>query len=206
MERTDLKEKKELELTNVIAKGLEKMDCEYAEKEAERLLHELLNSGCIQISAPKEDFMMHCLRIDALNSYNSGESIKPGNIFLNIRKLINTIPNIIGFGVSATYDITILKVCSVLNLWINMRNIMTVKINKEQAIVIIALWKNCNYEHKIELVNGHICTNNLMQVLGEDNISWKKYNLIIDQLVQIHCIELEEGIIWLREWISKKYI
>ena len=103
-------------------------------------------------------------------------------------------------------DNLVITICGALSLWLKLKDIATINISKEQAFVIVALWKNCNSNHKILLSDGLIAANNLFNQYGEPEITSLKYNMIIDSLVEIECIELTEEIIWLREWISKNYI
>lgn len=66
--------------------------------------------------------MMHMLTMDMLNNYRKGESIKPGNILLNFKKLMDSLPEITAAVVSVFYDIPILKVCAALSVWKSLRN------------------------------------------------------------------------------------
>ena len=75
-----------------------------------------------------------------------------------------------------------------------------------QIFVIVALWRNCNSAHRISLDNGFAATEKLLEQYGEPEMTYLKYNIVIDSLVKMQCIELTEEVIWLREWISQKYI
>ena len=171
-----------------------------------RIYNELVKSQFITITPPEECLLLHCLSLDSLKNYNEGQSIKPGNILLNIKKLVESIPEIVSIGAGMVCDNHIITVCGALSLWLKLRDIATINISKDQAFVIVALWKNCNYKHRISLDDGFIATNNLFNQYGESEISSIKYNMIIDSLLKIECIEITEEIIWLREWISKDYI
>lgn len=160
----------------------------------------LVKSGFISISPPLEEPpMMQFLTMDSLRNYKNGRSIKPGNILLNIRKLIESIPEVISIGAGMVCDNHIVTVCGALSLWLKLRDIATINISKEQAFVVVALWRNCNPNHEISLDDGYIATNNLFKQYGEPEITNLKYNMIIDSLVKMECIELTEEIIWPRE-------
>ena len=103
-------------------------------------------------------------------------------------------------------DNLVITVCGAFSLWLKLRDIATVSITREQAFTIVALWKSCNSAHKISLDDGFIATNVLLKQYGESEITNLKYNIVIDSLIKMQCIELTEGIIWLREWISRSYI
>lgn len=168
----------------------------------------LTKMGFVTICPPKEEaFRMSFLTIDSLKNYNSGKSIKPGNIRLNIRNLIESIPELVSLGVGMVSESPIIVVCGALSLCRKLIDNASLNISKEQAYVIVALWKSCNNnEHKILLNDGFIATNKILNEYGESKMTYKKYNILIDSLVKMKCIELSENTIHLKERISKKYI
>ena len=171
------------------------------------IYNNLVKYGFVSITPPLEEpVIMHCLTFDSLKNYRDGNSIKPGNILLNIKNLIEAIPEMTSIGAGMVCENPLIIVCGAFSLWLKLRDIATLKISQEQAFVIIALWKNCDMSHKISLNNGFDATNNLLKQYGESDITYLKYNYIIDSLVKMKCIEITEGTIWLREWISQEYI
>lgn len=205
-QRTDLQDNVIQQLKTVIAENLSDILIN-ENRDVSLIYNNLVRSRFISISPPLEKPpMMQFLTMDSLRNYKEGSSIKAGNILLNIRKLIEAIPEVVSIGTSMVCDSYIVTVCGALSLWLKLRDIATINISKEQAFVIVALWRNCDSSHTISLDNGFIATNNLFDQYGEPEITNLKYNMIVDSLVKIECIELTEGIIWLREWISKNYI
>ena len=167
----------------------------------------LLQTRFISITPPLEKpLTMQLLTLDSLRDYKNGSSIKPGNIVLNIKELIEAIPEVVSIGAGMVCDNLVITVCGAFSLWLKLRYIATVSITREQAFTIVALWKSCNSAHKISLDDGFIATNVLLKQYGESEITNLKYNIVIDSLIKMQCIELTEGIIWLREWISRSYI
>ena len=167
----------------------------------------LLQTRFISITSPLEEPpTMQFLTLDSLRDYKNGSSIKPGNLVLNIKELIEAIPEVVSIGAGMVCDNLVITVCGALSLWLKLRDIATVSITREQAFTIVALWKSCNAAHKISLDDGFIATNVLLKQYGESEITNLKYNIVIDSLIKMQCIELTEGIIWLREWISRSYI
>lgn len=205
-QRTDLQDNVTQQLKTAIAETLSDV-LSNENSDVSLIYNDLVRSRFISISPPLEEPpRMQLLTMDSLRNYKNGRSIKPGNILLNIRKLIETIPEVISIGAGMVCDNHIVTVCGALSLWLKLRDIATINISKEQAFVIVALWRSCNPNHEISLDDGYIATNNLFKQYGEPGITNLKYNMIIDSLVKIECIELTEEIIWLREWISKDYI
>lgn len=198
--RYDLQKSKEAELIKIIDATTNKSPLNT------NLLYEEFKKNYINITPPEEEPpMMQFLTIDSLRNYKSGQSFKAGNIILNIKKLINSLPAIVAASVSISYEIPILKVCAALALWKELRDIFTVEITREQAIVLVALWNNCDNTHHINISDGFVAANTLYKNLDDCTMNQTIYNRIIDQLTILQCIELTDENIWLREWISKKY-
>lgn len=205
-QRTDLQDNVTQQLKTVIMENLSNI-CISKDDDVSLIYNNLVKSGFISILPPLEEPpMMQFLTMDSLRNYKDGSSIKPGNILLNIRKLIEAIPEVVSIGAGMVCDNLVVTICGALSLWLKLRDIATINISKEQAFVIVALWRNCDSNHKISLDDGFVASNNLLGQYGEPEITSLKYNMIIDSLVKIECIELTEENIWLREWISKKYI
>lgn len=204
--RNDLQNNAIQQLKTVIAENLSEFLTNEA-VDSSLIYNDLVKCSFISITPPLEDPpMMQLLTIDSLRNYRDGSSIKPGNILLNIRKLIEAIPDVVSIGAGMVCDNLIVTVCGAFSLWLKLRDIATVSISKEQAFTIVALWRGCNPAHKISLDDGLVATNTLLKQYGEPEMTKLKYNIVIDSLEEMQCIELTEGIIWLREWISKKYI
>lgn len=205
--RTDLKQKVETQLKQEIQKHILCANENIAD--CNTIYNELTQQGFIEITSPeeqKERQLMQMLTLSSLKNFNGGNSIKPGNIILNIKTLIDAIPSVIEMTVSIALDIPILKICAALNIWKTVKKIFNVDISKDEAFVIVALWKNCDNRHRILLENGYHATNVLYERYGEPTITEIKYQQIVDSLENLKCIELDNSEIWLREWISKKYI
>lgn len=111
--RTDLQKNVETEIKEKLI-GYKN---EFRDYDVSELYQELKETGFIQISAPQEEPpKMMMLTIDSLKNYNQGSSIKPGNIRLNIKKLIDAVPGIIEIVVGVNAEMPILLVCAALNL------------------------------------------------------------------------------------------
>ena len=203
--RNDLLEIKKAEIisiierTNISLRGEEKIS-------SRDIMQSLLKSGGLLITPPQQDPpMMHMLMIDSLSNYNKGESIKPGNVKLNIRHLIESLPNLTADTVEIAMDIPILKVCAALNIWKVLRDIITVEITKEQAIVVVALWDNSNQQQRITLEKGFECFKSLYKNIETSDCTWEQYIKLISDLEKIGCLELDSNGIWLRECVIKRY-
>ncbi len=202
--RNDLLENKKTEIVSII----EITNNLLGEKDvsSENIMQYFLGSGGLLITPPQQEpVLMHMLTMDSLKNYNKGESIKPGNIKLNIRRLIEHLPDITAATVEIATDIPILKVCAALNIWKMLRDISTVEITKEQAITIIALWENCNQQQRITLEKGFECVKSLYEQIEKYEYTWERYIELINDLEKIDSLKLDNNGIWLCEWVSKKY-
>lgn len=202
--RNDLLENKKTEIISII-EGTNNL-LEERDISSKDIMKYFLESGGLLITPPQQEpVLMHMLTMDSLNNYNKGESIKPGNIKLNIRRLVGHLVGITEATVGIAMDIPILKVCAALNIWKMLRDISTVEITKEQAITIIALWENCNQQQRITLDKGFECVKSLYEQIKKDEYTWERYIELINDLEKIDSLELDDNGIWLREWVSKKY-
>lgn len=203
MDRNDLLENKKAEIVSVIERTNTSLRAKNIS--SKDILQDFLNSGGLLITPPQQEPpMMHMLTIDSLNNYNKGKSIKPGNIKLNIRQLIESLPDLTAATVEIATDIPILKACAALNIFKMLKNITTVEITKEQAIAIIALWNNCN-QQRITLEKGFECFKTLYKNIETSECTWEQYIKLISDLEKIGSIKTDNNGIWLCEWISNRY-
>ena len=202
--RNDLLEIKQAEILSIIERtSISLWEEDISSKD---ILQSFFKSGGLVITPPQQEPpMMRMLVVDSLNNYNKGESIKPGNIKLNICHLIESLPDLTEAAVGIAMDIPILKVCAALNIWKMLRAVTTVEITKEQAIVVVALWDNCNQQQRITLEKGFECFRSLYENIETSNCTWERYIKLISDLEKIGSLELDSNGIWLREWISKRY-
>lgn len=202
--RNDLLEIKQAEILSIIERtSILLWEEDISSKD---ILQSFLKSGGLVITPPQQEPpMMQMLVVDSLHNYNKGESIKPGNIRLNIRHLIESLPDLTKDAVDIARSIPILKVCAALNIWKMLRAVTTVEITKEQAIVVVALWDNCNQQQRITLEKGFECFRSLYKNIETSNCTWEQYIKLISDLEKIGSLELDNNGIWLCEWVSRRY-
>ena len=202
--RNDLLEIKQAEILSIIERtSISLWEEDISSKD---ILQSFFKNGGLVITPPQQEPpMMRMLVVDSLNNYNKGESIKPGNIKLNIGHLIESFPDLTEAAVGIAMDIPILKVCAALNIWKMLRAVTTVEITKEQAIVVVALWDNCNQQQRITLEKGFECFRSLYESIETSNCTWERYIKLISDLEKIGSLELDSNGILLREWVSKRY-
>lgn len=203
--RNDLLENKKTEIASIIERTTYDLLGEN-DINSQDIIRYFAESGGLLITAPQQEpILMHMLTVDSLRNFNKGESIKPGNIKLNIRRLIEHLPDITVATVEIATDIPILKVCAALNIWKMLRDVATVEINREQAITIIALWENCNQQQRITLEQGFDCVKSLYRQIEETECTWEQYIKTINDLEKIDSLKLDSEGMRLCEGVSKRY-
>ncbi|WP_455648921.1 hypothetical protein [Enterocloster citroniae] len=167
--------------------------------------HAMFDSCIIMTPPEQEPPVMHMLVMSSLSDYKRGTSIKPGNIKINMKKLIDTLPESVEAGVALAMDIPILKVCAALHIWKMIRNVMSVEITKEQAVVIMSLWKNADERHIISLEKGWDCANRMCRQTSNKEFTQERYTTILEELERMDSIKVNEDGIWLCEWVAQRY-
>ena len=127
-------------------------------------------------------------------------SRKPGNIYLNWRKLIDAVPDVtiaaIGGTTSPTWMLPLVGLYIWNKLWRNAEE----DLSEAEATIIYVLWKNRDNQNKISENDGFVRTNEHRKEMSLHALSRKEFDVAINHLLRIECIEIKEGIIWLREW------
>ncbi len=132
-------------------------------------------------------------------------SSKPGNIWLNWRKLLidgsESILTIVG-AVAVPWLIPLAG----LIVWNKVWSLSSIKIDERHAAVIWTMWKNRHEENCIkndkvlDLVNKDLSKYNRPMMNG------KELKDILKDLEEMECIEgTEENRWWLREWVKTTY-
>lgn len=182
-----------------------KISLQEEETDSQNIMDSFLENGEICITPPQQTLpIMRMLTIDSINNYK-GESVKPGNIKLNIRHVIEHLSDIIENTFELATDIPILKVCAVLNICKMLKNITTIETTKEQALAIIALWENCNQQQHITLEKGFNCFKAFYERIEESDGTWEQYIRIITELEKIGCLRWDTEGLWLCESLNITY-
>ena len=164
-----------------------------------------------RVAPPEEgesEFTIGWITIDSIHSEPKANSRKPGNILLNWPKLIDIVPDIslAGLG-AATLPIApaIAAVLAGLYVWNKVWRGSIEEFSDVEAITILALWQNRDARNEIVESEGMKKTNELRETYALPSLSSTQFARAIDRLVAIDCIEVKNGVVWLREWIRVKY-
>ena len=202
MYREDLKLNAEKEMIDLIDQNLQQFDSNT--QTAESVYSMLKRDGFITISAPEEERLVN-LFIGPLDCDKKGASIKSGNLVLNMRNNVLSIPKMAIEGQNILNGNLIHKIVAGIALWKELRSTIEIKVTKEHAFLMVALWENCNNEQRISTDRGLECVNKLLEMHEIEPLSKKKYWELLGFLEDIDSIEIDNEVIWLREWVSRKY-
>jgi hypothetical protein len=147
-------------------------------------------------------------RLDMIRLTQEGiggaESTKAGNIYLNFGKLLRLAPDIVLTIYGATGPVWILFFVA-LHLWSAVWQESTVELDQSHAMAIYAMWMNKDQNRQISEDDAFHATNAHLARFGIPLISRSYFAAIIDNLSEMGCIEINEGRIWLREWVKTSY-
>jgi len=158
----------------------------------------------ISISPPLDPPHLMTFTTMAALGRGGANSRKPGNITLNWRRLFDLVPDITLAGAGAVGTTWLLPVAA-LYVWMKLLNSATIKIEEKDAFVLYALWTHKNDKDRISEDDGFAKSNLLAEKHGMPPIQRDTFDRAVNKLSSLDCIELEAGIIWLREWVRIKY-
>ncbi|XQE68762.1 hypothetical protein ACOAPY_09445 [Pseudomonas sp. P3C3] len=162
-----------------------------------------------RITPPEEpEFTVGLITINSLYDSPRARSRKPGNLVLNWRKLLEVVPDVTlaGLGAASLPVAPQIAIALVgLYIWNKVWRGAVEEFSEIEAVTILALWNHRNGERKIAESEGFKRVNELRANCTLPPLTAGQYASAINRLVQLECIELENGVIWLREWIQVKF-
>jgi hypothetical protein len=154
------------------------------------------------------EFTIGLITINSLFDSPKARSRKPGNLVLNWKKLLEIVPDVSLAGLGAASLPVAPQVAIVLvglYIWNKVWRGAVEEFSDIEAVTMLALWKHRNDKCKIAEAEGFLRVTELRAHYALPPLSVSQYASAINRLVQLDCIELKNGIIWLREWIQVKY-
>jgi hypothetical protein len=192
-------EEKRKELTDIVKSVIQNYDIQNKEEISSRIINHFLN-----ITPPEEEFIMYHLTIRQ-GGVGGGSSTKPGNIWLNWRKLLVDGSESI-LTVAGAVAVPWLIPLAGLVVWNKIWSVLTVEITERHAVVIWTMWLNKDPEN---CVKGQAILNLVNKELSKYNrpkMNRRELNMVLEDLKKMGCIEETEGNKWwLREWVKVDY-
>jgi len=131
-------------------------------------------------------------------------SRKPGNIRLNWRQLFELVPDVTLAGAGAAGARWLIPFAA-LYIWMKLWNVATIEIEEKDAFVLYSLWLHRNEKKRIPEDEAFLKTELLAKKHGLPLLTKQQFDEAINKLLSLECLEVDNGDIWLREWIVVKY-
>lgn len=169
----------------------------------------LVVNAFARITPPEEpEFTVGLITINSLYDSPKARSRKPGNLVLNWRRLLEVVPDVTlaGLGAASLPVAPHVAIALVgLYIWNKVWRGAVEEFSEIEAVTILALWSHQNSELKIAEPEGFKRVNELRANSSLPPLTAGQYASAINRLVQLECIKLENGVIWLRESIQVKF-
>lgn len=159
----------------------------------------------VELTPPTEpEIQLHLLTMRP-SGVGGGQSRKPGNIYLHWKKLFDVFPDVTiavaGATASPYWLIPFIALYVWNKLWCGSAETLT----ENEASVIFALWKHRNNENRISEDAGFEKCNKIRESAKFPLLTRHEFDVAMNRLVSMGCVEIESGIIWLREWVCIQY-
>lgn len=162
-----------------------------------------------RVTAPQDpEITIGLITVCSLHDAPKARSRKPGNILLNWRKLIEIIPDVSLAGLGAsTLPVApqVVMVLSALYIWNKVWRGAVEDLSDIEAVAILALWENRDERNRISEQMGYVRTNEVRFRYALPALTDRQFASAVNRLVELGCVELCDGVIWMREWVQKKY-
>lgn len=162
-----------------------------------------------RVTPPAEpEVTLKLITISSLYDAPKASSRKPGNVVLNWRKLLDIVPDVslAGLG-AATLPVApqVAVVLAGLYVWNKLWRGAVEEFSDVEAVTILALWEHRNGKNRIPEQEGFVKTNEVRVRYALSPLTQGQYASAVSRLAALQCVEIEDGVIWLREWVQKKY-
>jgi len=131
-----------------------------------------------------------------------GASQKFGNLFLDWTLLFRLVPDVVLTATSA-HSPWLLPFIA-LHVWNAIAERSRRQLSPRHAIAILALWKNRDERNCISETEGLLMTNKYLSANGYSEASLGEYANMIDTLCDLNCIDLEDGVIHIKELVIQE--
>jgi hypothetical protein len=192
-------EAKRQELRAAVSASLE----EVAGDDAARLASAVIDYFA-SITAPEWEARMDLVVLRS-GGLGGGSSTKPGNVVLNLRKLVVAIAS--GAITLAGATVPWALILGALVVWDNLWSSLQLKIDDDQACVLWTLWNGRDEDRTFPKPDVHEAVNRERSLFGRQPLGAGEIDHALGDLVRMRCIEdaADPERWWLREWVSIDY-
>lgn len=173
----ELKEKKLSNITKEVCTILIQRGVE--EEKAVAAIESMIKGDGFEITPPYKEIELHFI---SLSSIDKGVSIKPGNIILNAKKFIYELPSLIMLASDLQENKWWFKLLAFIVLWQQLLKLSQISFNKDEAILLNALWHNATDNNIIDSEKGFQVVNDWRRRLSLSELNWDDYIKQIENL------------------------
>lgn len=161
----------------------------------------------IDITPPeKEEIVLGLITMNT-GGRGGGRSTKPGNMLLNIRKLITAVASGV-LTVAGTVTAPWTAPFAAILVWDSIYTGLNVDLSEREAVVLWTLWKNRDENDCVPEAGLLDKVNSELETHGRNPMKLQELNDALGILKHIKCIERlksAESLWWLREWVRINY-
>ncbi len=136
-----------------------------------------------------------------------GRSVKPGNLFLNVRKLMTNIASSV-LTITGTIALPWAAPFAALVIWNNVWSTLSVELSEREAAVLWTMWVDRDKDNCIPDAGLLERVNRELNINGRSVISQQELDDALDVLKKMGCIKrsaVDSKKWWLREWVRVSY-
>jgi hypothetical protein len=127
-------------------------------------------------------------------------SRKPGNIVLNWRKFFESIPNTA--LASASLSEPWLMPFAALSIWNEFWKQSKIEVEPRHALLLEVMWQKRNQSRRVLKSVASAAVNERLSSTKLSQMSSNEFEVALNKLSALHCIEIETEEVWLREWVK----
>jgi hypothetical protein len=199
---TEKADAKRVELETVLSRSFYEVGVE----DPERLVGEVI-LAFTHITAPYYELPPVRMITMSAGGYEGGSSVKPGNVVLNLHKLVMAVASgTLTAAGSATTPWLLLP--GALVIWDALYSSLRLDIGEVHACVIWALWISRDGDSTVGKADVLDTVNRERRIHGRTELSRQEVDDALRDLVKMRCIEQsrqDNGRWWLREWVRIAY-
>lgn len=136
-----------------------------------------------------------------------GVSVKPGNVLLNIRKLVSAVASGALTVVGSLHEPWI-AVLGALAVWDSLYSGLQVELDEAEASVVWTMWLKCDDSHTLPKSGLLLRVNEQRRKFGRREMSDLEFSDVLRKLERMRCISAggdDDSRWWLREWVRVEF-
>ena len=146
----------------------------------------------------------HDIQLITLSSSGGGSSRKPGHILLNWRRLFDVGPDVAIASVGIAEDSPFVRGLVALYVWNKIWRGADEPLTDAEASIIETLWLEVGRKRKVDEATAQVLVNSARTSCGLNSLALVDFDRAVLHLSTMKCVELEDGQIWLREWVRRR--